>query len=323
MKRIGVLTSGGDAPGMNAAIRSVVRCAVDKGIQVKGIMRGYDGLIQNEVIDMNARSVSNILGRGGTILKTARSKDFRTKKGRKKAFDNIKHNCIDGLAIIGGNGSFKGAHILWKEFKVRNIGIPGTIDNDINGSDYTIGAHTAVNTALDAIDKIRDTVTSMERIYVIEVMGRDDPFIAIRVGLAGGSEDVIFPHTRYSINNMCDDIVKGGQKGKKSWIIVVSEGTANARKVSEEIKKKTGLPVRPVVLGYIQRGGSPEAFDRVLASRLGYDGVTALLKGYTDSMVGIVSDESKITPYAKAIKKDKKKILLDQRLYKLIRILAK
>jgi len=322
MKRIGILTSGGDAPGMNAAIRSAVRCAIHSGLEVKGIMRGYEGLINDEVIDMTARTVSNILGRGGTILKTARSKEFMTKKGRKKAFETINRHYIDGLVVIGGNGSFKGAHALGREFKVPNVGVPGTIDNDISGSDYTIGAHTAVNTALDAIDKIRDTVTSMERIYVIEVMGREDPFIAIRVGLAGGAEDVLFPFTKYSIDEMCDDIIEGREKGKISWIIVVSEGISTAGDVAKVIRKKTGFSVRSVVLGHIQRGGSPTAFDRILASRLGCDAVEALLGGNTNAMVGIISDKLKLTPYEQATKRDKNKVLLDRKLYKLTRVLA-
>ena len=324
MKRIGVLTSGGDAPGMNAAVRSVVRCGIHSGLEIKGIMRGYEGLIENDTIDMNARSVSNILSRGGTILKTARSEEFMTKEGRKKAAETVRKNGIDGLVVIGGNGSFKGAHILWNEFKVRNIGIPATIDNDISGSDYTLGAHTAVNTALDAIDKIRDTVTSMERIYVVEVMGRDDPFIAIRVGLAGGAEEVIFPYTmqNYNIKDMCENIIEGRKKGKISWIIVVSEGVAKAPEVAKKIQEITGFSVRAVVLGYIQRGGSPEAFDRILASRLGCDAVEALVKGHTDSMVGMVKDELKITPYAEAVKKDKRKVLLDRKIYALTKILA-
>ncbi|MGB2705482.1 MAG: 6-phosphofructokinase [Candidatus Omnitrophota bacterium] len=322
MKRIGVLTSGGDAPGMNAAIRSVVRCAIHHKLEVKGIMKGYEGLINNEVIDMQARSVSNILTRGGTILKTARSQEFMTKAGRKKAYETVRKNRMDGLVIIGGGGSFRGAHVLWQEFKVPSIGTPGTIDNDISGSDYTIGAHTAVNTALDAIDKIRDTVTSMERIYVVEVMGREDPFIATRVGLAGGAEDVIFPYTKYDIDKMCADIIEGRRKGKVSWIIVVSEGTAKANDVAEAINKKTGCSVRPVVLGHIQRGGSPEAFDRILASVLGLYAVEELRKGKTDAMVGLVSHGIKVTPYEEACKRDKKKTLVDREMYKLTRILA-
>jgi len=322
MKRIGVLTSGGDAPGMNAAIRSVVRCAVNKGLEVKGIIRGYEGLINNDLVDMNARSVSNILSRGGTILKTARSEEFMKKEGRKKAFETINKNKLEGLIIIGGNGSFKGAHVLWEEFKVQSIGIPGTIDNDICGSDYTVGAHTAVNTALEAIDKIRDTVTSMERIYVVEVMGREEPFIAIRVGLAGGAEDVLFPGAGYDIDGMCKEIMAGRKKGKVSWIIVVSEGVVKAQDIADAIKEKTNFSVRAVVLGHIQRGGSPHAFDRVLASRLGYHAVEALSKGRTDGIVGIVSDELKITSYKEACAKDLKKNLSDKELYKITRILA-
>jgi len=322
MKRIGVLTSGGDAPGMNAAIRSVVRCACHKNLEVKGIMRGYEGLIDGEVIDMNARSVSNILTRGGTMLKTARSEEFRTKAGRKKAFLTVKKNGLDGLIIIGGNGSFRGAHVFWKEFKVPNVGVPGTIDNDISGSDYTIGAHTAVNTALDAIDKIRDTVTSMERIYVVEVMGREDPFIATRVGLAGGAEDVIFPYNKCNAGKICSEIIKGRKKGKVSWIIIVSEGTATAQGVADVIKKNTGFSVRPLVLGHIQRGGSPEAFDRILASWLGAYAVKALLSGHTNAMVGLVSHDVKITPYDRAIRHDKRKALVDREMYRLTRVLA-
>ena len=323
MKRIGVLTSGGDAPGMNSAIRSVVRCALHHNLEVKGIMRGYEGLINDEVIDMDARSVSNILGRGGTMLKTSRSEEFMTKKGRKKAFKTIKSHDIDGLVIIGGNGSFQGAHALWKEFKVRNIGIPGTIDNDISGSDYTVGAHTAVGTALDAIDKIRDTVTSMERIYVVEVMGREDPFIATRVGLAGGAEEVLLPYVKHNINKMCKEIIKGRKRGKVSWIIVVSEGTAKAIEVTNAIRQKTGFSVRPVVLGHIQRGGSPTAFDRTLASILGFFAVKALKEGKTDAMIGLVSHGVKVTSYKEACKRDRKKISVDKMMYKLTKILAK
>jgi len=322
VKRIGVLTSGGDSPGMNAAVRSVVRCAIHHKIKVKGVMRGYEGLISGEVIDMQARSVSSILTRGGTILKTARSKEFMKKSGRKKAFKVIKKNRLDGLVIIGGNGSFRGAHALWREFRVPTIGVPATIDNDISGSDYTIGAHTAVNTALDAIDKIRDTVTSMERIYVVEVMGREDPFIATRVGLAGGAEDVVFPYTGCDIKKMCRDIANGRKKGKLSWIIVVSEGTASAGNVAEKIHVKTGFSVRPVVLGHIQRGGSPTAFDRILASVLGLYAVEELRKGNADAMVGLISHDIKITPYAYACKRDKGKTIVDEEMYKLARILA-
>jgi 6-phosphofructokinase 1 len=322
MKRIGVLTSGGDAPGMNACIRSVVRTAIYKDVEIFGITRGYQGMIEGECIPMNARSVSNILSKGGTILKTSRSKEFMTKEGRKKAKRMLDKNRIEGLVVIGGNGSFKGAQVFGKEFGVKNIGAPGTIDNDISGSDYTIGAHTAVNTALDAIDKIRDTVTSMERIYIVEVMGRDEPFIAIRVGLAGGSEDVLFPFTEFDIDKMCLDIEKGRKRGKISWIIVVSEGVAKAQDVANIIGKKTKFDVRAVTLGHVQRGGSPDAYDRILASRMGSYAVEALLEGHTGEMVGIVSDKKQLVPYAEACKHDPNKIKLDEELYKLTKLLT-
>ncbi len=322
MKRIAVLTSGGDAPGMNACLRSVVRCAVYNNLQVYGVLYGYEGLIKGDFIKMNARSVSNILTKGGTILKTARSKTFRTKEGRIKAYRFLRKYKIDGLIVIGGNGSFRGAHELYKEHGINIIGVPGTIDNDVSGTDYTIGASTALNTALEAIDKIRDTVTSMERIYIIEVMGRKEPFIAVRVGLAGGAEDVLFPFTEYNIDDMCDDIKKGRAKGKVSWIIVVSEGVAKAPEVADIIGKKTGYEVRSVVLGYIQRGGTPDAFDRILASRMGAASVEALVKGETDKMVGIESHQVRFVSMERAFETDDKKLKLERELYKLTRVLA-
>lgn len=322
MKRIAVLTSGGDAPGMNACLRSVVRCAVYNNLQVYGVLYGYEGLIKGDFIKMNARSVSNILTKGGTILKTARSKTFRTKEGRIKAYRFLRKYKIDGLIVIGGNGSFRGAHELYKEHGINIIGVPGTIDNDVSGTDYTIGASTALNTALEAIDKIRDTVTSMERIYIVEVMGRKEPFIAVRVGLAGGAEDVLFPFTEYNIDDMCDDIKKGRAKGKVSWIIVVSEGVAKAPEVADIIEKKTGYEVRSVVLGYIQRGGTPDAFDRILASRMGAASVEALVKGETDKMVGIESHQVRFVSMERAFETDDKKLKLERELYKLTRVLA-
>ena len=322
MKRIAVLTSGGDAPGMNAAIRSIIRCAIYKKLEVFGVMRGYEGLIDDDFIQMKARSVSNILTRGGTILKTSRSSRFFEQSQRKKAADNLKKRNIDALVIIGGNGSFRGASELEKDTGVCTIGVPGTIDNDICGSDFTIGADTAVDTALDAIDKIRDTVTSMERIYIVEVMGRDEPFIATRVGLAGGAEDVLYLQAPYDIDKMCDDIKKGRQKGKISWIIVISEGAAKAEDVADRIKEKTGFEVRAVVLGYIQRGGSPSAFDRLLASRLGALAVNKLLEGKHGGMVGLVADEDNFIDYKTACKPDPRKHRLDLEIYKLTKILA-
>lgn len=322
MKRIALLTSGGDAPGMNACIRSVVRCAIHTGFDVFGVYKGYEGLINGEFVEMNARSVSNILAKGGTILKTVRSREFRTEEGRKKAFEQLKANKIDGLVVIGGNGSFKGAHQFYLEYKFPVVGIPGTIDNDVCGSDYTIGCSTALNTALDAIDKIRDTVTSMERIYVVEVMGRKEPFLAIYGGLAGGAEDILFPDTEYNIDKMCEDITAGRKRGKVSWIILVSEGVATAPQVSDLVKEKTGFEVRPVVLGYIQRGGIPDAFDRILASRLGQGAIQALKDNMSDHMVGVESHKIMFVPLEMACGKDENKINLNKEIYDLTKVLA-
>jgi len=271
---------------------------------------------------MNARSVSNILSRGGTILKTSRSKRFLDKKYRLKAGENLKKRGIEGLVVIGGNGSYKGAAMLQKDTGIHTIGVPGTIDNDICGSDFTIGADTAVDTALDAIDKIRDTVTSMERIYVVEVMGRDEAFIAIRVGLAGGAEDVLYPEAKYNINKMCDEIKEGRKKGKISWIIVVSEGAAKSETIAEQIRKKTGFEVRSVTLGYIQRGGRPSAYDRLLASRLGAQAVETLAAGKSDGAVGIVADKANFVNFETACRHDISKHNLDKEIYQLIKILA-
>ncbi len=322
MKTIAVLTSGGDGPGMNAAIRSVVRSAVYRGMKVYGVMKGYDGLIDDDMTEFNARSVGNILSRGGTILKTSRCERFFKKKYRRQAYLNLKARGVEGLVVIGGNGSFRGADIFQKETGLQVVGVPGTIDNDINGSDYTIGAHTAVDTALDAIDKIRDTVISMERIYVIEVMGRFEPFISIMVGLAGGAEDVVFPGGRCNINAMCNDIKKGRAKGKISWIIVVSEGAGCAADVAAAIKKKTGYGIRSVTIGHVQRGGSPSTFDRVLASRLGAAAVDVLAKTKKSGMVGTIANRLNFENFKTACKHDKRKTGLEGELYKLIRILA-
>lgn len=322
MKRIAVLTSGGDAPGMNACVRSVVRSAIYNKLEIYGIKRGYEGLISGDFHKMNARSVSNILGKGGTMLKTSRSDEFMSPAGRNKAYRSLKKYKIDGLVVIGGNGSFKGAHALYKEHKVNVVGVPGTIDNDVNGSDYTIGCSTALNTALDAIDKIRDTVTSMERIFVVEVMGRKEAYLAVHGGLAGGAEDILFPGSEYDIDRMCDDIKQGHARGKISWIIVVSEGVAKAHDVAAVIKESTGYSVRPIVLGHIQRGGSPDATDRILASSLGSAAVKALMNGQTDKMVGMESHEVNIVPLVKACGKDRKKIKLERELYELTKVMA-
>ncbi|MBN1872166.1 MAG: 6-phosphofructokinase [Candidatus Omnitrophica bacterium] len=322
MKTLAVLTSGGDAPGMNAAIRSVVRSAIYRKFNIYGIMRGYAGLIDGDFMKMNARSVSNIIANGGTILKTSRCEEFKTKSGQRKAVDWLKKRKIDGLVVIGGNGSFQGAHVLAKNWGINVVGIPGTIDNDIAGTDYTLGADTAVNTALDAIDKIRDTVHSMERIFVVEVMGREEGFIAIRVGLTGGAEDIIFPGNDYKIDDMCDDIRAGRKRGKMNWIVVVAEGVAHAKDIEKLIHEETGFEVKSVTLGHIQRGGSPTALDRLLGLRFGAASVDALANGLTDKAVGIIADEIVLTDFEKACKHSKKKIGLDLELYRLTKILS-
>lgn len=287
MKRIGVLTSGGDASGMNACIRSVVRTAISRNVEVIGIRRGYDGLIRGDVFPMDAASVGGILNQGGTILLTARSKNFRTRKGQEKAVATLNRHGIEGLIVIGGEGSFHGARVLGTEWGVPVVGVPATIDNDIAGTEFSIGFDTAVNVALEAIDKIRDTAASHERIFVIEVMGRSVGFIALEVGLAGGAEAILIPEVPYDLDTICKRIAGGRARGKISSIVVVAEGAGNAAEVSQRIQEGTGLSTRYAVLGYIQRGGSPTSLDRVLAARLGYAAVDHLLAGRHTSMVGV------------------------------------
>jgi len=322
IKKIGILTSGGDAPGMNAAIRSVVRKAVFEGIEVLGVLRGYEGLINGEFIPMTSRSVSNILSRGGTILKTARSEEFMTEAGQAKAVKFIGDNQIDALVVIGGNGSLQGALTLHKRWKIKSIGIPGTIDNDLGHTDYTIGAHTSVDTVLDAVDKIRDTVSSMERIYVIEVMGRTEPYIAIMAGLAGGAEEILRPGSKITMEQIADEIKEAERKGKRSWIIIVSEGFASANFVTEQLKKQTGYSVRGVTLGHVQRGGAPNAPDRILASMMGAYAIDALMQGHQGKMVGINGGELLLVSYEKACFERDKDRELGNRLYDLTKLLA-
>ncbi|RKY41595.1 MAG: 6-phosphofructokinase [Candidatus Makaraimicrobium thalassicum] len=322
IKRIGVLTSGGDAPGMNAAIRSVVRKAVFEGIEVRGIREGYKGLISGDIIEMNSRSVSNILSRGGTVLKTARSSEFMTREGRAKAAEATKKNGIDALVIIGGNGSLQGALVFYSECGVKSIGVPGTIDNDLGHTDYTIGSHTSVDTVLDAVDKIRDTVSSMERIYVIEVMGRKEPHIAVMAGLAGGAEEVLYPGKGPDIERIAAGIEKAEKKGKRSWIIIVSEGVSSSHVMAEKIRERTGREVRGITLGHIQRGGTPNAPDRILASRMGAYAVSALIDGHFSKMVGIKGAMLYLVPYEKAcFERDTDRELYAE-LYSLTRLLA-
>jgi len=319
IKKIGILTSGGDAPGMNAAIRSSVRYALYNKLEVMGIYRGYAGLINEELVQMNHRSVSNIINLGGTILKTARCPEFFTDEGQKRAVEVLKKNNIDALVIIGGNGTQSGANALAKNWHVPLVCIASTIDNDLNGFDYTIGSDTAVNTALDAIDKIRNTSTSMERIFVVEVMGRNSGFIAMQVALAGGAEEVLVPERKFDYESLCHDIVNGNLRGKVSWIIIVAEGAASAAEVSKQIQEMTELDVRVVTLGHIQRGGNPTARDRILATRLGAASVDLILKNQFAKTVGLVGEDLKVIDTEVAIQK--KKIEVDY-FYKLIRVLT-
>lgn len=287
MKRIGVLTSGGDAPGMNAAIRGVVRAALGRGVEVVGFLHGYVGLIQGETIPLTSQDVGGIITLGGTKLRTARSAEFMTPEGRQRARAVLESQRVDGLVVIGGDGSLAGARVLHQEFDFPVMGIPGSIDNDIPGTDFSIGFDTAVMTALGAIDRVRDTAYSHERVFVIEVMGRRNGFIALEVGLAGGAEGVLIPEVPYSLLDLCEGIVAMSEKGKRSCIIVVAEGAARALDVKDFIQKNTGFEARYLVLGHMQRGGSPTAFDRVLALRLGAHAANRLLSGFRGEMVGV------------------------------------
>lgn len=286
MQRIALLTSGGDAPGMNAAIRAIVRKASFHGLETVGISRGFAGLIEGEFRSLSSSDVSDIIQRGGTILRTARSPQFIEEEGQKKGLDNLYKNGIEGLIVIGGDGSFRGASRL-ASMGFPTIGVPGTIDNDLSCTDYTIGFDTTVNTVVDAINKIRDTATSHERVFVIEVMGREAGFIALAAGLAGGAESILIPEMGYDIEVVVGKIVRGHDKGKLHSIIVVAEGAGNVMDISKEIRELTQLDVRVTILGHIQRGGSPTAFDRIMASRMGAKAVELLITGKSKRMVGI------------------------------------
>ncbi len=287
MNRIAVITSGGDSPGMNAAIRAVVRAAIGRGSEVVGFLHGYEGMIRNEFRVLDSGSVGGIITRGGTILHTARSKEFMTPEGRRTALANLKANGAEGLVVIGGDGSLTGALTLHEEDAFPVVGVPGSIDNDISGTDFSIGFDTAVNTAVEAIDKVRDTAYSHERVFVIEVMGRRNGFIALEAGLAGGAEAVLIPEIPYSLLEVCIELKRAAEKGKLSSIIIVAEGAARAHDVKDFIQKNTGFEARTLVLGHMQRGGSPSAFDRVLALRLGAFAANRLISGYRGEMVGV------------------------------------
>lgn len=306
IKCIGILTSGGDAPGMNAAIRAVTRSAIFNGWKVKGIYRGYEGLINNNIKELTTESVSNIIQRGGTILKTARSKEFMTPEGRQKAYENLKANGIDALVVIGGNGSLAGAQALANEHDMICIGLPGTIDNDLYGTDATIGYDTALNTIIECVDKIRDTATSHDRIFFVEVMGRDAGFLAQNSAIASGAEAAIIPEDQTDIDQLEEFISRGVRKSKSSSIVIVSESpkSGGAMHYAERVRKEyPEYDVRVTILGHLQRGGTPSAFDRILSSRLGVAVIDALKEEQRNVMIGICNNEIVYVPFNKAIKK--------------------
>lgn len=302
--KIGVLSSGGDAPGMNAAIRAIVRTGIYHGLEVFGVMRGYQGLIENDIVPMQSRSVANIIQRGGTILKTARSKVFLEPEGRKKAFNNLKEIGIDGLVIIGGDGSFRGAATFSKEFDIPCIGLPGTIDKDIAGTDFTIGFDTAVNTAVEAIDKIRDTADAHDRLFIIEVMGRDAGYIALHSGIATGAENILIPERKTDINELINSLQEKEKRKKLVNMVVVAEGDEfGGNEIARIIKDRMPqTETRVCILGHIQRGGSPTCLDRLIASRMGYAAVESLIEGRHNVMVGIKNNTMNYIPLEKAVK---------------------
>lgn len=306
IQKIGLMTSGGDAPGMNAAIRAVVRACTYYKIDCVGIYRGYQGMIEGDFEPLSARHVSNIINRGGTILKTDRSAEFRTKEGREKAYNQLKNAEIDALVLIGGDGTFNGGIVFNKEYKIPMIGIPGTIDNDIFGTDYTIGYDTALNTIVQVIDKIRDTASSHNRLFFVEVMGRDAGFIALNAGVGAGAEEILIPEENLGLDRLLESLKRSKRSGKSSSIVVVAEGDKIGKNVFELADYvEENLPqyeVRVSVLGHMQRGGSPSCFDRVLASRLGVRAVELLLDGKTNLMVGLINNEVKTTEFKKAVK---------------------
>lgn len=320
-KIIGVLTSGGDSPGMNAAIRAVVRTGIYYGNRIFGIKRGYQGMIDGDIKELNLSSVSNIIKYGGTFLKTARCEEFYSREGREKAYANLKRFGIKSLIVIGGDGSFRGLNDFINEFPVQGIGIPGTIDNDLYGTDYTIGFDTAVNTALDAVDKIRDTATSHSRLFIVEVMGRNSGYIGLYTGISGGAEEILIPETPSDIEELCKRLDKGHKRGKKSSIIIVSEGdeAGNAFDIKKKIEKLVNWEIKVSVLGHQQRGGSPTVSDRLLASILGYEAIIAIMNDENGKMVGLVHNSITLTPLKEtwAIKKE-----IDMKYVKMAEILA-
>lgn len=320
--KIGVLTSGGDAPGMNAAVRAVVRTGIYNGLEVFGITRGYSGLIEDDIALMESRSVANIIQRGGTILKTARCKEFFEPSGRQKAYENLKKRGINGLVVIGGDGSFKGALKFSQEFDIPCIGLPGTIDKDIAGTDFTIGFDTAVNTAVEAIDKIRDTADAHDRLFIIEVMGRDAGYIALHSGIATGAEHILIPERKTDIETVVESLLEKEKRRKLVNMIVVAEGDTfgGAEEVAKYIKTKLpAADTRVCILGHIQRGGSPSCLDRLIASRMGYHAVESLIEGRYNVMVGILNNKMHYTPLQKAVKSKQR---ISDEWMKIVKILA-
>lgn len=308
IRSIGVLCSGGDAPGMNAALRAVVRFGISKHLTVFGVRKGYAGLLKGSWEIMDRKSVANIILRGGTILKTARCPEFMNKSARKKAASKMKEQGIDALVVIGGDGSFRGAHALWTEFNVPVIGIPGTIDNDIAGTEATLGFDTAVNNALQAIDKIRDTASAHERTFIVEVMGRDSGYIALDVGIGGGAEAILLPEDKAPVSEIAKRIARGLERGKTSSIIVMAEGkqSGGSMRLAAELQKRYGIEAKVCILGHVQRGGAPTARDRRLGSIMGVRAVEALLQGFTDAMVGVQGDHEVLVPILETVKRSSK-----------------
>ena len=319
MKKIGVVTAGGDAPGMNAAIRSIVRTAIFNELEVVGVERGYAGLIEEKIHSLDIRSVSGIINHGGTILRTARCEEIKTERGIQKAVHALKNHKIDGLIVIGGDGSFRGASKLYEASGIAVIGVPATIDNDVAGTDTTIGFDTAVNTALFTIDRIRDTATSHERVFVVEVMGRKRGFLALAVGFAEGAEFILVPEIKHDVESICKKLKQGRKKGKTSEIIVTAEGVGDSSIIAEEIRKRTGYDVRLTILGHALRGGPPTAHSRILANQFGALAVELLLKGAKNKMVGIRGQKMTWVDLDYSWKQEKH---LNQHLYRLAEILS-
>ena len=320
MKRIAILTSGGDAPGMNAAIRAIVRTAISEGLEVSGVMRGFEGLIDGQLMSLEMSSVSGILNRGGTILKSARSDRFKTKDGQRVAVEHLRQYGIDGLITIGGSGTSHGAHDLAADWDFPVINCPSTIDNDVAGTDFTIGFYTAVTTALDSIDRIRDTATAYDRVFIVEVMGRDAGHLALFSGVAGGAEYILIPEIPYTLEDICTSLQKSKARGKTSNIIVLAEGAGDAPDLAAKIHAMIGFETRYLVIGHLQRGGPPNAFDRILASRLGSEAVKMLLSGETDKMVGIEKGEISLHPIPYSWENKKP---IDMSMYQLSQVLSK